>query len=152
VAKHVRVRPLNLDSGGLGQSPEAVGGRMPIHWDTAAVQQDRPAVSVACCLVDGPADRWRRALEVQASLWRSGRMRAVGLPGLLIAAVAGREGVTVMHYDSDYDFIAQAAGALITQFQAVEASTEPGSAGTQSSGYLRAVAGCCQLQNVVACR
>jgi predicted nucleic acid-binding protein len=53
---------------------------------------------------------WRRALEVQASLWRSGRMRAVGLPELLIAAVAEREHVTVMHYDGDYDFIAQVTG------------------------------------------
>jgi predicted nucleic acid-binding protein len=53
---------------------------------------------------------WRRALEVQASLWRSGRMRAVGLPDLLIAAVAERERVTVMHYDGDYDFIAQVTG------------------------------------------
>ena len=50
---------------------------------------------------------WRRAFDVQASLWRSGRMRAVGLPDLLIAAVAERERVTVLHYDSDYDFIAQ---------------------------------------------
>ena len=33
--------------------------------------------------------------------------RAVGFPGLLIAAVAGRERVTVLHYDSDYDLIAQ---------------------------------------------
>lgn len=53
---------------------------------------------------------WRRALEVQASLWRSGRMRAVGLPDLVIAAVAERERVTVLHYDSDYDFIAQVTG------------------------------------------
>jgi hypothetical protein len=53
---------------------------------------------------------WRRALDVQASLWRSGRMRAVGLPDLLIAAVAERERVTVLHYDGDYDFIAQITG------------------------------------------
>jgi predicted nucleic acid-binding protein len=53
---------------------------------------------------------WRRALDVQASLWRSGRMRAVGLPDLLIAAVAERERVTVVHYDSDYDIIAQVTG------------------------------------------
>lgn len=50
---------------------------------------------------------WRRALEVQASLWRGGRMRAVGFPDLLVAAVAERERVTVLHYDGDYDFIAQ---------------------------------------------
>jgi predicted nucleic acid-binding protein len=53
---------------------------------------------------------WRRALEVQATLWHSGRMRAVGLPDLLIAAVAERERVTVLHYDSDYDLIAQVTG------------------------------------------
>ena len=36
----------------------------------------------------------RRALDVQAALWRGGRIRAVGLPDLLIAAVAERERVT----------------------------------------------------------
>jgi predicted nucleic acid-binding protein len=50
---------------------------------------------------------WRRALDVQASLWRGGRMRAVSFPDLLVAAVAERERVTVLHYDGDYDFIAQ---------------------------------------------
>ena len=50
---------------------------------------------------------WRRALDVQAALWRSGRMRAVGFPNLLVAAVAEREHVTVLHYDGDYDLIAQ---------------------------------------------
>src|SRR5215469_6667416 len=53
---------------------------------------------------------WRRALNVQAALWRSGRMRAVGLPDLLIAAVAERERVAVLHYDSDYDAIAHVTG------------------------------------------
>jgi len=53
---------------------------------------------------------WRRALEVQASLWRSGHMRAVGLPDLLVAAVAERERVIVLHYDGDYDPIVQVTG------------------------------------------
>jgi predicted nucleic acid-binding protein len=53
---------------------------------------------------------WRRALGIQATLWRSGRMRAVGFPALLIAAVAERERVTLLHYDSDYDIIAQVTG------------------------------------------
>jgi|SRR5580698_5726645 predicted nucleic acid-binding protein len=48
---------------------------------------------------------WRRALDVQAALWRSGLVRAVGFPDLLIAAVAERERVTILHYDSDYDHI-----------------------------------------------
>ena len=42
---------------------------------------------------------WRLALEVQAAWWRGGRIRAVGLPDLLIAAVAERERVAVLHYD-----------------------------------------------------
>jgi predicted nucleic acid-binding protein len=50
---------------------------------------------------------WRRALDVQAALWRAGQIRAVGFPGLLIAAVAEREQVAVLHYDSDYDLIAE---------------------------------------------
>jgi len=53
---------------------------------------------------------WRRALEVQASLWRAGCVRAVGVPDLLIAAVAERERVTVLHYDSDYDLIVEVTG------------------------------------------
>jgi predicted nucleic acid-binding protein len=53
---------------------------------------------------------WRRALDVQAALWRSGQVRAVGFPDLLIAAVAERESVTMLHYDSDYDLIADITG------------------------------------------
>ncbi len=53
---------------------------------------------------------WHRALEVQARLWRSGRVRAVGFPDLLIAAVAERERVSLVHYDSDYDLIAAVTG------------------------------------------
>jgi len=34
-------------------------------------------------------------------------MRAVGFPDLLVAAVAERERVTVLHYDGDYELIAQ---------------------------------------------
>jgi predicted nucleic acid-binding protein len=50
---------------------------------------------------------WHRALEVQGMLWRSGHVRAVGFPGLLVAAVAEREQVTLLHYDADYDLIGQ---------------------------------------------
>jgi predicted nucleic acid-binding protein len=53
---------------------------------------------------------WHRALDVQAMLWRSERIRAVGFPDLLIAAVAEREHVTLVHYDSDYDLIAEVTG------------------------------------------
>lgn len=56
---------------------------------------------------------WRRALDVQAELWRHGKVRAVGFPDLLIAAVAERERVMIVHYDSDYEHIAAITGQPI---------------------------------------
>jgi len=53
---------------------------------------------------------WRRALEVQGALWHTGQVRAVGFPDLLVAAVAERERVTVLHYDTDYNLIAHITG------------------------------------------
>ena len=53
---------------------------------------------------------WRRALDVQGALWHGGQVRAVGFPDLLVAAVAERERVTVLHYDGDYELIAQFTG------------------------------------------
>ena len=50
-----------------------------------------------------------RAFEVQHRLARYGHHR-VPLPDLLIAATAEANGVSVMHYDADYDRIAQATG------------------------------------------
>ena len=57
---------------------------------------------------------WRRALDVQAALWRGGQVRAAGFPDLLIAAVAERERITVLHYDSDYELIAHVTGQPVT--------------------------------------
>ena len=53
---------------------------------------------------------WRRALDVQAALWRGGQIRAVGFPDLLVCAVAERERVTLLHYDRDFDLIAGITG------------------------------------------
>ena len=50
-----------------------------------------------------------RALEVQHLLARRGQHR-VPLPDLLIAATAEVNGVAVIHYDADYDRIAQVTG------------------------------------------
>jgi predicted nucleic acid-binding protein len=47
-----------------------------------------------------------RALEVQRQLTAIGKHRAVPLPDLLIAAIAERHRVTVLHYDADFDLIA----------------------------------------------
>lgn len=54
-----------------------------------------------------------RAEEVMARLAARGQHRAAGLPDLLIAAVAERAGLTVLHYDADYDVIAAATGQAV---------------------------------------
>lgn len=47
-----------------------------------------------------------RAEDVLELLSKSGHHRAVSLPDLLIAAVAERSGLTVLHYDADFDIVA----------------------------------------------
>lgn len=51
-----------------------------------------------------------RAIEVQRMLAALGRHRAASLADLLIAAVAERTGVTVLHYDNDFDLISEVTG------------------------------------------
>ncbi|RLL67449.1 PIN domain nuclease [Streptomyces sp. Z26] len=51
-----------------------------------------------------------RAIEVQALLAAQGHHRAASVPDLLIAATAERHGVTVLHYDADFDTIAAVTG------------------------------------------
>ena len=48
-----------------------------------------------------------RAVEVMGLLARKGQHRAAGLPDLLLAAIAERHGVTLLHYDADFDVIAR---------------------------------------------
>jgi len=51
-----------------------------------------------------------RAIEVQGELARAGQHRAVGLEELVIAAAAEEAGLAVLHYDQDYDRIAEVTG------------------------------------------
>jgi predicted nucleic acid-binding protein len=53
---------------------------------------------------------WHRALDVQDRLAVKSQLRTVGMPDLLIAAVAERERVAILHYDSDFDTIAAITG------------------------------------------
>lgn len=46
-----------------------------------------------------------RALDIQARLAKTAQHRAVPLPDLIIAACAEAHGLTVLHYDSDYELI-----------------------------------------------
>lgn len=51
-----------------------------------------------------------RALEVQAMLAERSQHRAVPLPDLLIAACAERAELKVLHYDADFERIAELTG------------------------------------------
>jgi predicted nucleic acid-binding protein len=57
-------------------------------------------------------DEWKRALEVYEQLARQGGLhhRSVRHPDLLIAAAAEAAGIPVLHYDEDYDRIANITG------------------------------------------
>lgn len=56
-----------------------------------------------------PVD-WLRAIEVQRELARRSRLRAVGIADLLLAATAERHRVTLLHYDRDFDVVADITG------------------------------------------
>ncbi|MEH0557227.1 PIN domain nuclease [Streptomyces sp. B21-101] len=57
-----------------------------------------------------PDEAWDRALEVQTQLIAVGNWRALSVSDLVIAATAERSGATVLHYDGDYDTIANVTG------------------------------------------
>lgn len=52
----------------------------------------------------------QRAIEVQGLLAARGQHRSAKLADLLIAALAEAKGLTVLHYDHDYDLIAGVTG------------------------------------------
>ncbi len=53
---------------------------------------------------------WRRALEVQSLLVAASHHTAVKVADLLIAAAAEIVGLPVVHYDRDFDLIAEVTG------------------------------------------
>ena len=52
----------------------------------------------------------RRALELQRLLASRGRHRALSLVDALVAAVAESRGLTVLHYDADFEMVSEATG------------------------------------------
>jgi predicted nucleic acid-binding protein len=52
----------------------------------------------------------RRAIDVQGLLAARAQHRSVSIPDLLIAATAERHSLTVLHYDADYDRVAELTG------------------------------------------
>ena len=51
-----------------------------------------------------------RALEVQHLLARRGHHRALSLVDALVAAAAENRGLTVLHYDADFELVAKLTG------------------------------------------
>lgn len=51
-----------------------------------------------------------RALEVQGRLAKRSQHRGASLPDLIVAACAESAGLTVLHYDADYEHIAEVTG------------------------------------------
>lgn len=79
--------------------------------DFEQIRADRHAAYEYLPVLD---EHWQRAMDVQRSLAGVARHRGVGLTDLLVAAVAERHRITVLHYDSDYDTICE-----FTDLQAV---------------------------------
>ncbi|MGH9041690.1 MAG: PIN domain nuclease [Acidimicrobiia bacterium] len=73
------------------------------YTELARVLRALPRVPVTDDAVD-------RALEVQGALAARSQHRSVPLPDLLVAACAELAGLTVLHYDADYDRIAEVTG------------------------------------------
>jgi predicted nucleic acid-binding protein len=51
-----------------------------------------------------------RAVEIQGLLADKGQHRAASIPDLVVAAAAERAGLTVLHYDADFELIATVTG------------------------------------------
>ncbi len=57
-----------------------------------------------------PDDVYQRAAQVQDLLTQHGQHRSAGPVDLLVAATAELNGLTVLHYDGDFDVIKKATG------------------------------------------
>jgi predicted nucleic acid-binding protein len=60
--------------------------------------------------VDVSAEAMDRALDVHRTLAKNSQHRGFRLPDLIIAATAELAGLTVLHYDEDYERIAKVTG------------------------------------------
>ena len=76
------------------------------HADLVATRARRRALPTLA-MTQGDFDR---AIDVLEGLARSGHHRAAGIPNLLLAAIAERHRLVVLHYDKDFDLIAKVSG------------------------------------------
>ncbi len=79
----------------------------PAHYAASAERlRDMPRVPITEECVN-------RALEVQGMFAERSQHRGVSLPDLLVAACAERAGLTVLHYDKDFERIAKLTGQTV---------------------------------------
>lgn len=100
------LRPL-IDAGRVAVAAATV---LEVGYSARSVadhEQSQRTVLQRLQFVYGSPRSERRAIEVQRSLMGAGHHRAVKLPDLLVAAVAAVEGLAVLHYDADFDRIAE---------------------------------------------
>lgn len=65
---------------------------------------------LAFAWVHVPERAWERAAEIQHALARQGRHRAASIPDLLLAVTAEHHRLTLLHYDHDFELIAEITG------------------------------------------
>lgn len=94
----VMVTPVLLEVGHTARDPQA--------WD-------RMMTSYGAFPVMAPTGETHAiALEIQGALWHGGKVRAAGAFDILVAALAIEHGATVIHYDRDYEHIADVDARL----------------------------------------
>lgn len=115
-----RLRPL-LEAGLIARCSitdleAGVSARSCRDWKTTrSARSPWPTVGIDQAVLD-------RAVDVQGTLAERGLHRAVKLGDLIIAAAAERAELVVLHYDRDFERIAEVTG------QAVEWVVTPGAA------------------------
>ena len=63
-------------------------------------------IDASLILAHEPDGLWALASEIQEGLTEKGQHRAASIPDLVVAATARASGLTVLHYDNDFDTIA----------------------------------------------
>jgi predicted nucleic acid-binding protein len=98
-----RVRLGELARAGIGDLEVGFSARNAVEWDRLLDAME------AFELVETSVEHVRRAKQVQRLL-ASKHQRGRKLPDLLVAAAAEANGLTVLHYDADFDLIAAVTG------------------------------------------
>jgi predicted nucleic acid-binding protein len=99
----VRARRAELGRAGISDLELGYSARNAMEWDQFAEDLD------AFELVETTAEHLRRARQVQRLLAER-HQRGRKVPDLLVAAAAETSGLSVLHYDDDFDRIAAVTG------------------------------------------